>query len=185
MISEAERQRELRLAERFHKRLKKFVGKSLTPALQTRMMAALVEEIGHELQERKVHMNPRRVHEIEDALTSPPRHGQDETAMMKDVGSGNMEVAVNAIHLLSGELKQKSNAINRVVGESEGLRNHLYQRTATLAHVVRILDAVLTSEGQTIVRRLHGLKPDAKKKLVEANRKELVKLREYLAEQKI
>ena len=185
MISEDERRLELRLNVRFQKRLKRFVGRPMTPELQTEMMTIMVEEIEHERSERKGHMDARRRIDIEYALAGAPKHGQDEAAMMKPMGPDNMEVSVNAIHFLSGELRAKNNATAQLVKDAENLRSLLYHKTSSLEHVARILEAIVTPEGQEMVQKRAKLKPNDHKKLEAANHKILADLRDYLLKQKI
>ncbi len=124
-------------------------------------------------------MNPKREREIADALMGPPSPRQDEMGM-KPMAPNNMEIAVDTIHLLSGELKQKNKVVARVLQESEAIRSQAYIGRTILEYVNRVLDGVATPEGQDILRRYHGLKAKDKKKFEEAKHKALVQLREYL-----
>lgn len=129
-------------------------------------------------------MEPRREKEIANALVGPPMGGQDEMSM-KSMGPNNMSMAIDMIHLLSGELKQKNRVAEALLQETEAVRQHLHQRQETLSYVTKIIDAVVTPEGQAILRKYHGLKEKDVKKFEEAKHKTLVQLRDHLIKQRI
>ena len=124
-------------------------------------------------------MNHKREAEIADALMGPPREEQADMGM-KPMAPNNMEIAVDMIHVLSGELKQKNNMTDRVLKDVEAMRHRVYVGHQVMDYVGAVLEGVATPEGQEILRKFHGLKAKDKKKLEAAKQQALVQLREYL-----